>query len=78
MACIDIREVTGNPLQHSCLENSIDRGVWWPAIHGAARVGHDLATKLSPPPCICTTDLLCSTAETNTTLLINYTPKKNN
>ena len=19
----------GNPLQHSCLENSVDRGVWW-------------------------------------------------
>ena len=25
---------TGNPLQHSCLENSMDRGVWWAAVHG--------------------------------------------
>ena len=26
-------EGNGNPLQYSCLENSIDRGVWW-EIHG--------------------------------------------
>ena len=24
----------GNPLQYSCLENSMDRGVWWAMIHG--------------------------------------------
>ena len=24
----------GNPFQYSCLENSIDRGVWWSSIHG--------------------------------------------
>ena len=24
----------GNPLQHSCLQNSIDRGVWWTRVHG--------------------------------------------
>ena len=23
----------GNPLQYSCLENSIDRGAWWAAVH---------------------------------------------
>ena len=26
-----------NPLQCSCLENSMDRGAWWAIIHGAAR-----------------------------------------
>ena len=26
----------GNPLQYSCLENPMDRGAWWAAIHGAA------------------------------------------
>ena len=31
----------GNPLQYSCLENSTDRGAWWAAIHGVAKVGHD-------------------------------------
>ena len=41
-------EGNGNPLQHSCLENPIDRGVWRATVHGVARVGHDLATK--PPP----------------------------
>ena len=26
----------GNPLQNSCLENSMDRGVWWATVHGVA------------------------------------------
>ena len=27
----------GNPLQHSCLENSMDRGAWWATVHGVAK-----------------------------------------
>ena len=27
----------GNPLQYSCLENPMDRGVWWAAVHGVAK-----------------------------------------
>ena len=27
----------GNPLQCSCLENSMDRGAWWVAVHGVAK-----------------------------------------
>ena len=27
----------GNPLQHSCLENPMDRGAWWAAVHGVAK-----------------------------------------
>ena len=27
----------GIPLQYSCLENSIDRGVWWAIVHGVAK-----------------------------------------
>ena len=26
-----------NPLQYSCLENSIDRGAWWTIVHGVAK-----------------------------------------
>ena len=26
-------EVNGNPLQHSCLENSMDRGAWQVTVH---------------------------------------------
>ena len=26
-------EGNGNPLQYSCLENPVDRGVWWAAVH---------------------------------------------
>ena len=27
-------EGNGNPLQYSCLEKSMDRGVWWAEVHG--------------------------------------------
>ena len=39
----------GNPLQYSCLENPMDRGTRQVTVHGAARVGGDLATKPPPP-----------------------------
>ena len=26
-----------NPLQHSCLENSMDRGSWWATVHGVVK-----------------------------------------
>ena len=26
-----------NPLQYSCLENPVDRGAWWAAVHGVAQ-----------------------------------------
>ena len=26
-----------NPLQYSCLENPMDRGAWWAAVHGVAQ-----------------------------------------
>ena len=30
-------EQNGNPLQYSCLEKSIDRGVWWATVHGVTK-----------------------------------------
>ena len=27
----------GNSLQYSCLESSMDRGVWWATVHGVAK-----------------------------------------
>ena len=27
----------GTPLQYSCLENPMDGGAWWAAVHGVAR-----------------------------------------
>ena len=27
----------GNPLQYSCLEDLMDRGVWWAIVHGVAK-----------------------------------------
>ena len=32
-----IREGNGTPLQYSCLENPMDGGAWWAAIHGVAK-----------------------------------------
>ena len=29
-------EGNGTPLQYSCLENSMDGGAWWAAVHGVA------------------------------------------
>ena len=30
-------EGNGNPLQYSCLENSMDGGTWWATVHGMAK-----------------------------------------
>ena len=30
-------EGNGNPLQYSCLENPMDRGVWWATVHWVAK-----------------------------------------
>ena len=32
-----IREGDGTPLQCSCLENPMDGGAWWAAVHGVAK-----------------------------------------
>ena len=32
-----IGEDNGNPLQYSCLENPMDGGGWWAAVHGVAK-----------------------------------------
>ena len=35
LSCIG--EGNGNPLQYSCLENPVDRGACWAAVHGVAQ-----------------------------------------
>ena len=32
-----IGEGNGSPLQYSCLENPMDGGAWWAAVHGVAK-----------------------------------------
>ena len=34
---ICLGEGNGTPLQHSCLENPMDRGAWWATVHGVAK-----------------------------------------
>ena len=35
----------GNPLQDSCLENSMDRGAWWATAHGVTKSQTRLSDK---------------------------------
>ena len=32
-----------NPLQYSCLENSMDSGAWWATVHGVAKSRTELS-----------------------------------
>ena len=34
---ISPREGNGKPLQYPCLENPMDRGAWWAAVHGITK-----------------------------------------
>ena len=34
-------EGNGNPLQYSCLENSLDRGAWCATVYGSPKVRND-------------------------------------
>ena len=34
----------GNPLQYSCLENSMDRGAWWATVYGVTKSQTQLST----------------------------------
>ena len=34
---MDVGEGNGNPLQYSCLENSMDKGTWWATVQGVAK-----------------------------------------
>ena len=50
-------EGNSNPLQYSCLENSMDRGAWWVTVHGVAKTWIQLSDytftfrKPIPQPC---------------------------
>ena len=33
----ELESLNGTPLQYSCLENPMDEGAWWAAVHGVAR-----------------------------------------
>ena len=34
---LQLREGDGTPAQYSCLENPMDGGAWWAAVHGVAK-----------------------------------------
>ena len=45
-------ERTGNPLQYSCLDNSIDRGTWQTTVDGAAKSQRRLSTHTCTGSCM--------------------------
>ena len=49
----------GNPLQYSCLENSIGREAWWLQSIGLQRVRDDWATKHTQPHFKCYQQNIC-------------------
>ena len=42
-----VGEGNGTPLQYSCLENPMDGGAWWAAVHGVVKSQTRLTTSLS-------------------------------
>ena len=44
---VSIGEGNGTPLQYSCLENPMDRGAWWVAVHGVPQSRTRLSNSLS-------------------------------
>ena len=40
---LSIGEGNGTLIQHSCLENPMDGGAWWAAVHGVTKCGTRLS-----------------------------------
>ena len=56
----------GNPLQYSCLENSMDRGAWRATVHGVKESDKTEATEHAPLElprvCVCVCVCVCARA----------------
>ena len=56
-------EGNGNPLQYSCLENSMDGGAWWAIVHGVTKSRTQLSnftetSHCSNSPCVPRTSMV--------------------
>ena len=49
-ACSIHGEGNCNPLQSSCLENSMDRGAWWATVHGVPKSWTQLSNEHNTAP----------------------------
>ena len=54
-------EGNGNPLQYSCLENSMDRGAWWATAHGVAKESPTYTVNCNHLSSCCLVAKLCLT-----------------
>ena len=65
-------EAHGNPLQYSCLQNSMDRGAWLATVHRVTESDMTEATKHSTEhACVCASESLCCSPRAFTTLFAN-------
>ena len=64
----------GNPLQYSCLENSVDRGVWRATVHEVAE--SDTAQRPSTPQDLCAIFLFHTPAWGIVTTMQERTPSE--
>ena len=59
----ELGEGNGTPLQYSCLDNPMDGGAWWAAVHGSLRVGHVAVMSYSEHLFICLLAICMSSLE---------------
>ena len=57
-------EGNGNPIQYSCLENPMDGGTWWAAVHGVAKSWRWLSDFTFNPNYISRYNIDCIVAKT--------------
>ena len=56
---LDPGETNGNPLQYSCLENSMNRRAWWATVHGVVKCWLQLRNSTFLDPSLCARVRVC-------------------
>ena len=70
-------EGNGTPLQYSCLESSMDRGVWWATVHGVTKESDTTERLTNNTPSLSTSPwLTCSSIWRVAPLKISSTQQK--
>ena len=72
LSLLSFGEGNGTPLQYSCLENPMDKGAWWAAVHGVAKS----QTRLSDFPFTFHFHALAKEMATHSSILAWRIPRK--
>ena len=73
-------EGNGNPLQYSCLENSMDGGAWWATVHGVTKSQSQLSnfSSLHFPGGSAGKESACTAGDPGSVLGLGRSPGKGN